>query len=72
MKQILIVTQIIISVILIVTILLQNQGSGVSGIFGGSGGGAYRTKRGMEKILFYLTIVFTILFLGISLAILLV
>lgn len=46
------IAQIIVSVLLTVSILLQNRGSGLSSAFGGDFGGYY-TKRGMEKFLFY-------------------
>ena len=59
--------QITISVLLIVSILLQQRGGGLSSTFGG-GMMEYSTKRGAEKILFYATIVLAILFLGISVA----
>jgi len=55
------VIQITISILLILTILSQVQGSGLSLIFGG-GGGFYRSKRGIEKLLFYATIVLSICF----------
>ncbi len=48
------IIQIIIAILLMVAILLQNRGSGLSNIFGGSGN-IYRTKRGLEKKLFTLT-----------------
>lgn len=67
MKTTVAILQLIISILLMVTILMQNRGTSLSGLFGGSGG-VYRTKRGMEKILFILTIIFAILFLGLSLA----
>ncbi len=60
------IIQIILAVILIVTILLQQKGSGLSGIFGGSSN-VYSTKRGVDKILHYLTIIVSILFFGLSL-----
>jgi preprotein translocase subunit SecG len=66
MKTTVAILQLIISILLMVTILMQNRGTSLSGLFGGSGG-VYRTKRGMEKILFILTIIFAILFLGLSL-----
>jgi len=72
MKLILTIIQLSIATILTVVILMQNRGAGLSGVFGGSGGGVYRTKRGLEKILFYSTIIFAILFIGISIAILLI
>ena len=60
------IAQIIISVLLITTILLQQRGSGLSGAFGGSGGGAYYQKRGMEKVLFRSTIVLAVLFISVA------
>lgn len=66
MNQILSVFQIITSLTLIVVILLQAQGTGLGGLFGG-GGEEYRSKRGVEKALFYVTIVLSVVFLGLSL-----
>ncbi|MDP3697903.1 MAG: preprotein translocase subunit SecG [Candidatus Taylorbacteria bacterium] len=56
-----------ISALLIVTILLQQRGGGLSSTFGGSAM-EYSTKRGAEKVIFYATIVLAVLFLGISMA----
>jgi preprotein translocase subunit SecG len=61
------IAQIVIAILLILAILLQNRGAGVSGIFGG-GGDVYRTKRGIEKTLFTATIVLAVIFFGIALA----
>jgi len=69
MNKIITIIQIVSALILIVLILLQNKEGGLSGVFGGSdSSNVFRTKRGMEKKLFILTIVFTIFFLGLSLA----
>ena len=54
--------QIILSIILTSTILLQQTGAGVGGAFGGSDDSMRYTRRGMEKVLFYVTIVVAILF----------
>ena len=59
------VLQIAVAVILIGLILLQRRGTGLSGIFGGDSA-IYRTKRGAEKMLFYLTIGFSVLFLTVA------
>jgi len=64
------IVQIIIAVLLILSILLQNRGVGLSGIFGGTGN-IYRTKRGLEKKLFIMTIVLAVLFFAASLAVIL-
>ena len=55
------------AIFLIVAILLQQRGTGLSGAFGGEGN-VYRTKRGVEKILFSITIILAILFFASSLA----
>ena len=60
------VLQIVLAILLIITILLQQRGTGLSASFGGEGN-IYRTKRGAEKILFYATIVLAIAFLAIGL-----
>ncbi|MFH0847173.1 MAG: preprotein translocase subunit SecG [Chloroflexota bacterium] len=57
---------IIISVVLILAILLQVRGGGLGSIFG-EGGSVFRTRRGIEKTLFRLTIILVILFVAISL-----
>ncbi len=49
--------------LLIVGILLQQRGSGLSSTFGGSGVG-YSTKRGAEKVIFQFTIVIAVLFIA--------
>ncbi len=59
------VAQIILSVALILAILLQVRGGGLGGIFG-QADTVYRTKRGVEKTLFQLTIVLVVLFIIIS------
>lgn len=60
--------QLLISVILVVVILLQTRGTDIGAALGGGGGGgsSFRTRRGLEKTLFQLTIVLAVLFLGIS------
>lgn len=54
--------QIVVSILLIISILLQNRGAGLSETFGGSGN-VYQTKRGFDKFLFIATMVLAILFL---------
>ncbi len=65
------ISQIVIAILLTTAILLQNRGTGLSGVFGG-GSGVYRTKRGVEKMLFTTTIVLAVLFFGLSLSRLLI
>lgn len=71
--KIITVIQAIISVLIVILILLQERSAGLSGIFGGEGGGTfYQTRRGMEKTIFVTTIALAIIFLGLAIAQLLV
>jgi len=60
------ILQIIVSILLIISIILQTRGTGLSAVFGGEGN-VYRTKRGMEKTIFIITIILSIIFLGLGL-----
>jgi len=55
------IVTIVLSIALIAAILMQSKGSGLGSVFGGSGG-VFRTKRGVEKGLFQLTILLAIAF----------
>ena len=65
MQTYLSVAQIVLSIALILAILLQVRGGGLGGIFG-QADTVFRTKRGVEKTLFQLTIVLVVLFITIS------
>lgn len=54
-KQIVTIAQIVISVAIVITILLQNRGEGLGKMFGG-GGEVFRARRGLENSLYYTTI----------------
>ena len=60
------IAQILIASVLTVVILLQAKGSGIGAAFGGGTQSSFRTRRGVEKTLFQLTIVLAIVFLIIS------
>jgi len=66
-RLILNIAQIVVSVLLIAAVLMQQRGTGLSATFGGEGN-IYRTKRGIEKALFILTIVLAIVFFAIAIA----
>jgi len=59
------VAQIVVALALIMVILLQVRGGGLGGIFG-QPDTVYRTKRGVEKTLFQLTIALVVLFVIIA------
>ena len=58
------IAQILVSVLLIITILLQVRGLG-TGLFG-SATSSFRVRRGVEKTLFQLTIVLVVVFIVMS------
>ena len=66
MKTVVLLFQILISIGLAVAILMQAKGSGLGTAFGGQSG-QYRSKRGVEKLLYRTTIILAILFLVTSL-----
>jgi preprotein translocase subunit SecG len=59
------IAQIVVAVALIVLALLQTKGGGLGGIFG-QADTVYRTKRGVEKTLFQMTIVLVVIFIALS------
>ena len=63
--------QVIIGILLMAAILLQARGASLGETFGGSGV-FYGTRRGPEKTLYYITVILTILFVGISYVVLFV
>lgn len=60
------VAQIIVSICLIVFVILQAKGAGLGSAFGGSTN--YHAKRGVEKTLFYATIIVAIFYVGLAIA----
>ena len=66
------IAQTVIGALLIISILLQQRGTGLSGTFGGGEGSNYATRRGAEKIIFTSTIILAMLFIGVSVVRLLV
>ncbi|HEV2656379.1 MAG TPA: preprotein translocase subunit SecG [Ktedonobacteraceae bacterium] len=63
------IIQIIIAVAVIVFILLQARGAGLGSVFGGSSAGSvFKTRRGVERLIFNITVVLVILFALVSVA----
>jgi preprotein translocase subunit SecG len=60
------IAQILVATVLMLVILLQAKGSGIGTALGGGTSSSFRTRRGVEKTLFQLTIVLAIVFLIIS------
>jgi preprotein translocase subunit SecG len=61
----LIIAQILVASALIAVLALQVKGGGLGGIFGQSDG-VYRTRRGVEKVLFNITIALAVVFVVLS------
>ena len=63
LQSILPYVQIALSVLLIITILLQHTGASLGGAFGADNfSSGFHTRRGLEKTLFFATIILGILF----------
>lgn len=62
MHTFLFVAQMVLSVALVLAVLFQVRGGGLGGIFG-QADTVYRTRRGLEKTLFQLTVVLVVLFI---------
>jgi preprotein translocase subunit SecG len=60
------IVQIIVGIALIITILLQARGAGLGSVFGGTGT-VFKTRRGIDRLLFRMTIIFIVVFSFISL-----
>ena len=59
--------QLIVSAALVLAVLLQARGAGLSGAFGGDSA-VYRSRRGIERRLWQFTIILIVLFVLFSMA----
>lgn len=57
------IAMIIISIALIASVILQSKGAGLGGLPGSDSGGYYSARRGIEKTLFRITIVLSVIFM---------
>lgn len=61
------IVQIILCAAVIIFILLQARGAGLGSAFGGSSAGSvFKTRRGVERLIFNMTVVFVVLFALVS------
>jgi len=70
-SKVFIVFQVIIGILLMAAVLLQARGASLGETFGGSGV-FYGTRRGPERVLYYITVILAVLFVASSFAILFV
>lgn len=67
MNTLLLITQIVLAVLLVLAVLMQTRSAGLGGVFGQETGGVFRTRRGLEKLLFQATIGLAVGFIALSL-----
>ena len=67
MQNILLIGQIVVSIALMASVLLQARGAGLGATFGGDSS-VYRSRRGIEKRLFQFTVILAVLFVIFSVA----
>ena len=63
---------IIISLLLIVSVIMQSKGAGLGGLTGADTGSIFTARRGVERTLFWITIVLSVIFFALVLALLLI
>lgn len=62
------ISLIITAIALIASVILQSKGAGLGGLTGGDTGGVFTARRGVEKVLFWVTIVLSAVFFLLNLA----
>ena len=68
MERFLNIALIITSVTLIISVILQSKGAGLGGLTGSDTGGVYTARRGVERTLFWVTIVLSVIFFALAIA----
>jgi preprotein translocase subunit SecG len=68
MTQYIDVALIITSIALIASVILQSKGAGLGGLTGTDSGGVFTARRGIEKTLFSVTILLSVVFFALAIA----
>jgi preprotein translocase subunit SecG len=63
---------IIISVLLVLSVILQSKGAGLGGLTGADSGSIFTARRGVERTLFWVTIILSVIFFGLVITLLLI
>lgn len=63
---------IIISVLLIVSVILQSKGAGLGGLTGADAGSVFTARRGIERTLFWVTIILSVIFFALVITLLII
>jgi preprotein translocase subunit SecG len=72
MTQFLQIALIITSVALILSVILQSKGAGLGGLTGSDTGSVFTARRGIERTLFWVTIVLSVLFFALAITLIIV
>jgi preprotein translocase subunit SecG len=68
MERFLDIGLIITSIALVTSVVLQSKGAGLGGLAGGDTGGVFSARRGIEKTLFRVTIILSVVFFALAIA----
>ena len=68
MKTYLEIALIITSIALVASVILQSKGAGLGGLTGADTGGVFTARRGIERVLFWVTIVLSVVFFALVIA----
>ncbi len=71
MENFLDIALIITSVGLILSVILQSKGAGLGGLTGADTGGVFTARRGIERVLFWMTIILSVVFFTLDIVIIL-
>ena len=71
MSNFLDIALIITSVGLILSVILQSKGAGLGGLSGADTGGVFTARRGIERVLFWMTIVLSVIFFALVIVVIL-
>ena len=71
MSNFLDIALIITSVGLILSVIMQSKGAGLGGLSGADTGGVFTARRGIERVLFWMTIVLSVVFFSLVIIIIL-
>jgi preprotein translocase subunit SecG len=63
---------IIISVLLILSVIIQSKGAGLGGLTGADTGSIFTARRGVERTLFWITIVLSVIFFALVITLLII
>lgn len=72
MNNFLNIALIITSVGLILSVILQSKGAGLGGLTGADTGGVFTARRGIERILFWVTIALSVIFFALVITIIII